>query len=361
MPRPPGIPDAQWRDWVWQMQERVRSAKDLERYINPTEDERQAIEALAERFRFVITPYYASLMDPDDPTCPIRKQVVPRTVELDDPAGVADPLDEVAHSPVKNVIRVYPDRIAFCVNNECALYCRFCLRKRMVGDEEWIMKKRELEVGLDWIRRTPEIRDVLLTGGDPLVFSDDKLEWLIAELRRIPHVEVVRLGTRLPVTLPFRVTDALCRMLERYHPIWVNTHFNHPKELTPEAAEACDRLLRAGIPVGNQSVLLGGINDDAATMKALCEGLVRMRVRPYYCYQAQLLEGTAHFRVPVERGIEIFRELRGRTSGFAIPTYVLDTPYGKVPLGYPYLRGRDGDHVVVEAWDGRVWRELNPA
>ena len=244
---------------------------------------------------------------------------MPRTVELDDPAGVADPLDEVAHSPVKNVIRVYPDRIAFCVNNECALYCRFCLRKRMVGDEEWTMKKRELEVGLDWIRRTPAIRDVLLTGGDPLVFSDDKLEWLLAELRAIPHVEIVRLGTRLPVTLPFRVTDALCRMLERYHPIWVNTHFNHPKELTPEAAEALRSALRAGIPVGNQSVLLGGINDDAATMKALCEGLVRMRVRPYYCYQAQLLEGTAHFRVPIERGVELFRELRGRTSGFAIP------------------------------------------
>ena len=242
-----------------QMQERVRSAKDLERYINPTEDERQAIEALAERFRFVITPYYASLMDPDDPACPIRKQVVPRTVELDDPAGTADPLDEVAHSPVKNVIRVYPDRIAFCVNNECALYCRFCLRKRMVGDEEWIMKKRELEVGLDWIRRTPAIRDVLLTGGDPLVFSDDKLEWLVAELRRIPHVEIVRLGTRLPVTLPFRVTDALCRMLERYHPIWVNTHFNHAKELTPEAAQACDRLLRAGIPVGKFTVFAGAL------------------------------------------------------------------------------------------------------
>lgn len=361
MPRPPGIPDAQWRDWVWQMQERIRSARALERYVTPTEDERRAIEALAERFRFVITPYYASLMDPDDPDCPIRRQVVPRTAELDDPAGLADPLDEVAHSPVKNVIRVYPDRIAFCVNNECALYCRFCLRKRMVGDEEWVMKKRELEVALDWIRRTPAIRDVLLTGGDPLVFSDDKLEWLVAELRGIPHVEVIRLGTRLPVTLPFRVTDALCRMLERYHPVWVNTHFNHPRELTPEAAEACDRLLRAGIPVGNQSVLLRGINDDPGVMKALCEGLVRIRVRPYYCYQAQLLEGTEHFRVPIERGLEIFRALRGRTSGFAIPTYVLDTPYGKVPLGYPYLRGREGDYVVMETWDGRTWRELNPA
>src|SRR5262249_23306298 len=183
MPRPHGIPDAQWRDWVWQMQERVRSAKDLERFINPTADERRAIEALAERFRFVITPYYASLMDPDDPACPIRKQVVPRTVELDDPAP---PLAAAAHSRVKNVIRVYPGRIAFCVNNECALYCRFCLRKRMVGDEEWIMKKRELEVGLDWIRRTPEIRDVLLTGGDPLVFSDDKLEGLLQALPPLP-------------------------------------------------------------------------------------------------------------------------------------------------------------------------------
>jgi lysine 2,3-aminomutase len=360
MPRPPHVAPEKWTDWVWQMQERVRTAEDLARFVRPHPDEVRAIAALAERFRFVITPYYASLMDPDDPECPIRRQVVPRSAELGDPHGVADPLDEVAHSPVKNVIRVYHDRIAFCVNNECALYCRFCLRKRMVGDEDWIMKKRELEAALDWIRRTPEIRDVLLTGGDPLVFSDDRLEWLLASLREIPHVEIVRLGTRLPVTLPFRVTDALCRVLERFHPIWVNTHFNHPKELTQEAAEACDRLARAGVPVGNQSVLLRGINDDEATMKSLCEGLVRMRVRPYYCYQAQLLEGTEHFRVPIERGIELFRRLRGHTSGFAIPLYVLDTPYGKVPLAHPHVRGREGDFVVVESFDGRVWRERNP-
>jgi lysine 2,3-aminomutase len=342
------------------MQRRVRSAADLEAWLEPTPDERNAVAALADRFRFVITPYYAALMDPRDPECPIRRQVVPRTAELDDPDGVADPLDEVAHSPVKNVVRVYRDRIAFCVNNECALYCRYCLRKRLVGEPEWAMKKRELEAALAWIRATPEVRDVLLTGGDPLVFSDDKLDWLIGELRRVPHVELVRLGTRLPVTLPFRVTDALCRMLERHHPIWVNTHFNHPKELTAEAAEACDRLARAGIPVGNQSVLLRGINDDVATMKALCEGLVRMRVRPYYCYQAQLLEGTAHFRVPIERGIELFRALRGRTSGFAIPLYVLDTPHGKVPLAHPHVRGREGDDVVVECFDGELWRERNP-
>ena len=360
VPRPAGVAEADWRSTTWQMQHRIRSAADLARVAKPDPDELRGIEALADRFHFVITPYYAALMDPEDPACPIRRQVVPRSAELDDPAGLADPLDEVAHSPVKNVIRVYPDRIAFCVNNECALYCRFCLRKRMVGEPTWAMRKRELGVALDWIRRTPEIRDVLLTGGDPLVFTDERLDWLLGELRAIPHVEILRLGTRLPVTLPFRVTPELCAVLERHHPVWVNTHFNHPRECTAEAALACDRLTRAGVPVGNQSVLLAGVNDDVATMKELCETLVQMRVRPYYCYQAQLLEGTAHFRVPIERGVELFRALRGRTSGYAIPQYVLDTPYGKVPLGHPWIRGREGDRVVVEAWDGRLWKELNP-
>ncbi len=360
VPVPRGVAESDWRDFGWQMRNRIRSAADLAAWFEPSADESRAIEALATRFRFVITPYYASLMDGADPDCPIRRQVVPTARELDDPAGLSDPLDEVAHSPVKNVIRVYRDRIAFCVNNECALYCRYCLRKRMVGDEDWAMQKRELEVALDWIARTPEIRDVLLTGGDPLVFSDTKLEWLLGRLRAIPHVELIRLGTRLPVTLPYRVTDALCRMLERFHPIWVNTHFNHPRELTADAAEACDRLTRAGIPVGNQSVLLRGINDSLPVMQSLCETLVRMRVRPYYVYQAQLLEGTAHFRVPIEEGQAIFRALRGRTSGFAIPQYVLDTPHGKVPLELPFVKGREGDDYVMEAWDGAIWREPNP-
>ena len=359
VPIPKGIAAEDFTSFTWQMQNRIRSAAQLERFIEPTPDEVAAVEALADRFHFVITPYYASLMDPNDPDCPLRRQVVPRMAELGDAAGLADPLAEVLHSPVKNVIRVYPDRIAFCVNNECALYCRFCLRKRMVGDAEWTMKKRELSEAIDWIRATPEIRDVLLTGGDPLTYSDARLEWLLAELRRIPHVDINRLGTRLPVTLPYRVTDALCEMLARHHPIWVNTHFNHPAELTEPAAEACDRLLRAGIPVGNQSVLLEGINDDVATMKELVETLVRMRVRPYYCYQAQLLEGTAHFRTKIEDGIALFRELRGRTSGFAIPQYVLDTPHGKVPLDHPFAQGRDGADFVVEAWNGEIWREPN--
>ena len=359
-PPPAGVDESDWQDWRWQMRNRIRTAEDLRAWLEPSADEIAAIESLAQRFRFVITPYYASLMDPSNPACPVRRQVVPRLAELEDPAGLADPLGEVSHSPVKNVIRVYRDRIAFCVNNECALYCRYCLRKRMVGDEDWTMQKRELEAALDWIARTPEIRDVLLTGGDPLVYSDAKLEWLLGRLRAIPHVELIRLGTRLPVTLPFRVTDGLCRMLERFHPIWLNTHFNHPRELTAEAAAACDRLLRAGIPVGNQSVLLRGINDSLEVMQSLCETLVRMRVRPYYVYQAQLLEGTEHFRVPIEQGQAIFRGMRGRTSGFAIPEYVLDTPHGKVPLELPFVKGRDGDDYVVEAWDGAIWREPNP-
>lgn len=357
---PQGVDLKDWQDWGWQMRNRIRTAAGLREWIDATPEEEAAIVDLASRFRFVITPYFASLMDRSDPNCPIRKQVVPRPAELGDAAGLADPLDEVAHSPVKNVVRVYPDRIAFCVNNECALYCRYCLRKRMVGDSEWTMQKKELETALEWIAATPEIRDVLLTGGDPLVFSDSRLEWLLTRLRAIPHVELIRLGTRLPVTLPFRVTDDLCRMLERFHPIWVNTHFNHPRELTADAAAACDRLLRAGIPVGNQSVLLAGVNDDLETMKSLCETLVRMRVRPYYVYQAQLLEGTEHFRVPIEEGIELFKQMRGRTSGFAIPQYVLDTPHGKVPLDHPFVKGRDGDDFVVEAWNGAIWREPNP-
>jgi len=342
------------------MQHRVRDLEGLGQWIEPTEDEAKAVGDLARRFRFVITPYYASLMDPTDPDCPIRRQVVPSPLEALDSAGLADPLDEVLHSPVKNVIRVYPDRIAFCVNNECALYCRFCLRKRMVGETGWSMQKKELQVALDWIAETPAIRDVLLTGGDPLVFSDDRLDWLLTRLRAIPHVELIRLGTRLPVTLPYRVTDDLCRVLASHHPVWVNTHFNHPREITAPAAAACERLAAAGIPVGNQSVLMRGINDDPEVMKRLCEDLVRIRVRPYYCYQAQLLEGTGHFRVPIERGLEIFEGMRGRTSGFAIPRYVLDTPHGKVPLERSSLLERDGDDIVVRAWNGETWREPNP-
>ena len=350
-----------WSDWIWQMRNRVHDTDTLRLYIDPVQEELDAIEATRGIFRWNITPYYARLMDAEDPACPIRQQVVPqRTEHVPDIVGVVDPLEEVAHSPVKNLIHNYRDRVAFCVTAECAIYCRYCLRKRMVGDAEQFLNKAELQEAIGYIADHPEIRDVLLTGGDPFTFNDKNLEWIIERLRAIPHVGVIRLGSRLPVTLPYRVTDSLCRMLERYHPIWVNTHFNHPKELTSDAAKACDMLLRAGIPVGNQTVLLRGINDDVATLKSLFEGLVEMRVRPYYLYQAQLIGGTAAFRTSIEKGMRIMELLRGRTSGFALPDYILDTPFGKVPLNRSYVLGRAGNHVVMNTYQEKLWAEPNP-
>ena len=357
----PNASDAEWTDWRWQMRNRIDSLEALERYVAPTESERDAVARTAGVFRWTITPYYASLMDPVDPLDPVRQQVVPQHWELEpDIVGVEDPLDEVGHSPVKNLIHNYPDRVAFCVTSECAIYCRFCLRKRMVGDAEFMMRRPELEEAIAYIAGEPAIRDVLLTGGDPLVFSDRNLDWLLGQLRAIPHVEVLRLGTRLPVVNPFRITPQLTEILRRHHPVWLNTHFNHPNELTREAGEGLARLADAGVPVGNQSVLLRGINDTPAVMKALCEGLVAMRVRPYYLYQAQLIGGTAHLRTTIEEGMQLMRSLRGHTSGFAVPTYVLDTPEGKVPLTRDYVRGRAGDHVVMDTTRGTIWAEPNP-
>ena len=350
-----------WYDWGWQMRNRIHSVEALRAYIHPTQSELAAIAETQDIFRWNITPYYAALMDRDDAQCPIRKQVVPQRSEMEpDIVGVADPLEEVAHSPVKNLIHNYRDRVAFCVTAECAIYCRYCLRKRMVGDAEQFMNREELQLAIDYIAAHEEIRDVLLTGGDPLIFNENNLEWILSRLRAIPHVSVIRLGTRLPVTLPYRVTEALCHMLEKYHPVWVNTHFNHPKELTEDAAQACDLLMRAGIPVGNQTVLLKGINDESETLKQLFEGLVAMRVRPYYLYQAQLIGGTALFRTSIEKGMMLLEGLRGRTSGFAIPTYILDTPMGKVPLNRSYVLGRAGDHVVMNTYQNALWAEPNP-
>lgn len=350
-----------WHDWTWQMRHRVHDTAGLHTYITPTADEQEAILKTDGIFRWNITPYYASLMDPDDSSCPVRRQVVPAMSEMaPDIVGVVDPLEEVSHSPVKNLIHNYKDRVAFCVTAECAIYCRYCLRKRMVGDAEQFMNKRELQEAIDYIAAHPEIRDVLLTGGDPLIFNESNLEWILSRLRAIPHVSLIRLGTRLPVTLPYRITDALCALLEKYHPIWVNTHFNHPKELTADAASACDKLLKAGVPVGNQTVLLKGINDDIDTMLQLVEGLVAMRVRPYYLYQAQLIGGTAAFRTSIEKGMELMEALQGRTSGFAIPRFILDTPFGKVPLNRSYIMGRSGDHVIMNTYPGELWAEPNP-
>ena len=355
---------AEWADWRWQMRHRVHDVATLGRYVRVTAAEAAGIEATAGVFRWTITPYYASLMDPLDPACPVRRQVVPLADETaPDIVGVADPLDEVGHSPVKNLVHNYPDKVAFCVTSECAVYCRYCLRKRMVGDADFMMRKDDLREALAYVAAHPAIRDVLLTGGDPLVFSDGQVAWLLAELRAIPHVAVVRIGSRLPVVCPMRITPSLCDVLRAPAggaPVWLNTHFNHAREITPEAAEACARLAEAGVPVGNQTVLLAGINDDADTMRALVEGLVAIRVRPYYLYHAQLIGGTAHLRTPIEAGMALMKRLRGHTTGFAVPAYVLDTPDGKVPLTRDYVRGRSGDHVVMETTRGTLWAEPNP-
>jgi len=282
-----------------------------------------------------------SLIDPQDPDDPIRRQVIPRMEELQpDIIGLDDPLAEVAHSPVKNLIHNYRDRVAFCVTSECAIYCRFCLRKRMVGSSEHMMRRSELRDAINYIRKHGEIRDVLLTGGDPLIFGDDQLDWLLGELRAIQHVEIIRIGSRMPVKLPFRITEDLCRILEKHGPIWLNTHFNHPRELTDHVATAVGRLFAAGVPIGNQTVLLRGINDSVETIRELCNKLVQFRIRPYYLYQAQLVAGTAHLRTAIEKGMTIMNTLQGSTTGFAIPTYVLDTPFGKVPLTHSYVLGR---------------------
>ena len=350
-----------WDDWRWQLDNRITTVEQLEQYIELTPEEREGIEAASGHFTWAITPYYASIMDRSDRRCPIRMQMVPTADELLDDLGVPDPLAEGKHSPVELIIRVYPDRLAFLVGNRCATYCRFCLRKEtMVGRPDRDFSDDKISQGVEYVREHPEIRDVLMTGGDPLLLPDGRLEDIIARLRAIPHVEVIRIGSRTPCTLPQRITPELCRMLEKYHPLYVNTHFNHPKEITLEAEQACARLAGAGIPLGNQSVLLRGINDDPAVMKKLCRQLMRIRVRPYYIYQCQILSGTRHFRTPIETGIEIMRSLQGYTSGLAVPKYVLDTPYGKIPIAPSYVVGREGDDMVLRSWDGKEWREPNP-
>ena len=350
-----------WDDWKWQLQNRITSLDELQEYIDLTPEEREGIEAASECFTWSIPPYYADLMDPDDPDCPIRRQAVPSPEELHDDLGVPDPLEEGKHSPVELIIRVYPDRVAFCVGNRCAMYCRHCLRKEtMVGRPDVNLSEEKIQEGIDWIRDNPEIRDVLLTGGDPLLLSDDRIVNIVARIHAIPHVEVVRVGSRTPCTLPQRITPELCDRLADYHPLYLNTQFNHPREITPEAEEACARLAGAGIPLGNQSVLMEGVNNSVEVMKELCQELMRIRVRPYYIYQCQVLSGTRHLRTPVECGREIIHKLQGHTSGLAVPRFIVDTPYGKIPLSPRYGLGREGDEYVLRSWSGKTWREPNP-
>lgn len=360
-----GIDEVTFANWRWQMKHQVQAAGDLDGVLTLTDSERKAFTALQDTFHAGVTPYYVALMldavsRGAEHADPVRLQAFPRMEETVDSLGVADPLGEVANSPVKEVVHVYDDRVAFCVAQLCPVYCRYCFRKRRDEEVGLHFNKRIVDSGIEYIASNPRIRDVLVTGGDPLVAQDGALDDLLGRLRAIPHVEIMRVGTRVPVTLPYRVTEELADILARHHPVWVNTHFNCAEEITPEAASAVDTLLRRGIPVGNQAVLLRGVNDTPGRLKALLEGLVRIRARPYYIYQAQIVAGTEHLRVPVERGLDLMRSLRGRTTGFALPQYVLDTPFGKVPLSPNHVVGRKGDHVVVETIRGERWAEPNP-
>lgn len=353
----------EWNDWRWQMRNRIQDADTLSKVINLTPQESEGVSEALLTLRMAITPYYASLINPNDTSCPVRKQAVPTHRELiRAPEDMADPLHEDTDSPVPGLTHRYPDRVLFLITDQCSMYCRHCTRRRFAGHHDQPASKEQIDRCLDYIAKTPVIRDVLLSGGDPFVLSDERLEYIIRKLREIPHVEIIRMGTRTPVVMPMRITPELCNMLKKYHPIWVNVHFNHPKEITPEAQEACARLADAGIPLGNQSVLLKGINDCPHVMKKLVHELVRMRVRPYYIYQCDLSQGISHMRTSVARGIEIIESLRGHTSGYAVPTFVVDAPGGggKIPVMPQYLISMSDRKVILRNFEGVISAYTEP-
>lgn len=355
-----------WFDWEWQAQNRIRDVKTFESVsgIVFNHEEKEKIKKTIEKFPLSITPYYLSQINIFDyKSDPIFKQSFPSEDELVvTNADMEDPLYEDADSPVKGITHRYPDRVLFHVSNVCAMYCRHCTRKRKVGDVECIPTKDEIKKGIDYIKNTPAVRDVLLSGGDPFMLSDEFLDWILTELKKIPHVEIVRIGTRTPVVLPFRITDNLISILKKHSPIWINTHFNHPKELTSDAVKSLNKLADAGIPLGNQSVLLAGVNDCVHIMKKLVRKLVQNRVRPYYLYQCDLTIGLSHFRTPVNKGIEIIEGLRGHTSGFAVPTYVIDAPGGggKIPVMPNYMISRSTNKVVLRNFEGIITSYQEP-
>jgi len=356
------VPLDRWNDWRWQLAHRLNTVEELSRVIHLTPDEIAGLSAPG-RFRVDITPYFASLIDPDDPHCPIRRQVIPTEQELVPfTAEMTDSLAEDAHSPVPGLVHRYPDRVLMLVTTQCASYCRYCTRSRIVGDPNAQFGRKHYEAQLNYIALTPQIRDVLISGGDPLILPQAVLEEILRRLRAIPHVEVVRIGSRVPAFLPQRITPELVEMLRRYHPLWLNVHFSHPKEITPEVEVALARLADAGIPLGCQTVLLAGVNDCPNVMKELVHKLVRNRVRPYYLYQCDLVHGAGHFRTPVAVGLQIIESLRGHTSGFAVPTYVIDAPGGggKIPIMPNYLLSQSPDYVVVRNFEGFISAYAQP-
>jgi len=348
-------------NWRWQMKHQVTEGAQAAAVLSLQEQETQGFDQLGHLFNAGITPYYMGLMLPriDEDECPIRLQALPRVEELKDSLGVADPLSEVAHSPVREVVQVYPDRVAFCVAQLCPVYCRYCFRKRRDDEIGLHFNRAIIDRGIAYIAANPAIRDVLITGGDSFVASDQAIESLLQRIRAIPHVEIIRFGTRTPVTLPYRVTDRLAKILAKYHPVFVNTHFNCAEEITPEAALAVANLVNNGIPVGNQAVLLRGVNDTPERMMNLCRSLLKIRARPYYVFHPHSVQGTEHLRVSVRRGLEVMKSLRGNITGMGIPAYIMDTPSGKIPLQHNYVLGIDGEDMLLETIRGEIWREVD--
>lgn len=350
------VTDEKWNNWRWQLSNRINTPDEFDKVIPLTESERKALSA-AHLFRVDITPYFISLIDPDDPDDPIRKQVVPTEKEMVPfTAMMEDSLAEDRHSPVPGLVHRYPDRVLMLVTTQCASYCRYCTRSRIVGDPSATFSRAEFEMQIEYLKRTPQVRDVLLSGGDPLVLAPKILEEILSRLREIPHIEIIRIGSRVPVFLPMRITDELTDVLQKYHPLWLNIHVNHSNEITAELEQACDRMTRAGIPLGNQAVLLAGVNDNVHIQRQLVQDLVRIRVRPYYLYQCDLVAGAGHFRTPVGKGIEIMEGLRGHTSGYAVPTYVIDAPGGggKIPVMPNYLLSMSDHKVVLRNFEGFI-------
>ena len=359
----PNVTDEQWNDWHWQVKNRIESLEDLKKYITLSAEEEEGVKKTLETLRMAVTPYYFSLMDNNDPNCPVRKQAIPSIKEIHQAeADLLDPLHEDEDSPVPGLTHRYPDRVLLLITDMCSMYCRHCTRRRFAGASDDAMPMDRIDKAIEYIAKTPQVRDVLLSGGDALLVSDETLEYIISKLRAIPHVEIVRIGSRTPVVLPQRITPELVEMLKKYHPIWLNTHFNHPKEVTPESKKACELLANAGIPLGNQSVLLRGINDCVHVMKRLVHDLVKMRVRPYYIYQCDLSMGLEHFRTPVSKGIEIIEGLRGHTSGYAVPTFVVDAPGGggKTPVMPQYVISQAPHKVVLRNFEGVITTYTEP-
>ncbi len=359
----PNIPDEQWNDWHWQVRNRIETLEDLKAHIALTPEEEEGVKACLGTLRMAITPYYLSLIDPEDPNDPVRKQAIPTVKELyRSAADLEDPLHEDTDSPVPGLTHRYPDRVLILTTDQCSMYCRHCTRRRFAGQTDAAVPVDKIDKCIEYVAAHPEVRDVLLSGGDVLMLSDERLDYIFTKLRAIPHVEIVRLGSRTPVVMPQRITPELCEVLKKHHPVWLNTHYNHPNEITAEAAKACAMLADAGVPLGNQSVLLAGINDCVHVMKKLVHELVKNRVRPYYIYQCDLSLGLEHFRTPVSKGIEIIEGLRGHTSGYCVPTFVVDAPGGggKTPVMPNYIISQTPKKVILRNYGGVITTYTGP-